>query len=809
MILDDAHRKYLTEKRISCDEKHTEHLVALRLRFRYRDSEGTDAAPDMPTQLQDVFRLGPWVVEPQRGLITGPQSQSLHLEPKVMDVLVCLARHAPALVSREELLNTVWGRHIGSDESLTRAIGELRRALDDTSGHPRYVETVPKRGYRLMTAVQTSAGTHERSRMRHLWRVVVPGSIAMALLAAVFFRWNTGPGDDANQPDANRPLAPSIAVLPFENNSAIDADSYFVNGIHDAIVTQLANLSVFDRVISRISTERYRDSRISSFQIGRDLRVDSILKGRVQRSGDRVRVNAQLIDAESDTIMWANSYDRSLSAENIFHIQSEIAEAVAGALHSALTLDETRILAATPTHNLAAYDSYLRGRQSMSVRTVERLAHARTLFEQAIALDDQFALAHSALAETICLLVLYGGLSEDAYTFAEASARRALALNPDLGAVHAALGFVHWRRHRFIRSELGAAESHYQRAIELAPKYVPAYQWYALLLLDTMRHDQAIDLLRQAIELDPFNPLLHAELGEAFAWAGEKDSAVNSLMRALELDPEHAFTMRVLGSYYLAYGEPAEAIKWLRRALAIDPSNVAATARMVSAYLSLGAQEEAEFWYQRLEEMPDTFWQKLYGYLIEFSRGQDEQGFRIAEQWLAENPECAACLEVVAWHLTANGAVEPALEYVEKYRPELLNAPRQSVNQQNLYLVAPVARALMQAGRHEEADKLLHAGLAEAVDIPRLLLGERGSGIEDVRMLALLGRNEEAIAAFRVATQQGWRIRHPGLETQLLDLLENEPAFVEILQEVESNIAREHSTLIDMEKNGELPPIPP
>lgn len=746
----------------------------------------------MSNQSPSEFRVGQWGIKPRRGQITGPDGNTVHLEPKVMDVLVCLAARAPRLVTREQILSEVWSDAAVSDEPLTRVIGELRRAFGDTPRKSRYVATVPKRGYRLVAKVEyTSKASAPVTSGGNLGLPpVVEGSgislshvllfatvVLIAVIGMISANLRIG---TTNDPAATTIQRNSIAVLPFRNRSAVADDAYLVDGIHDDIVTQLAKLSFLDKVISRTTMERYRDSTLSVPEIGRELGVSTILEGGIQRSDNRLRINVQLIDVATDKHLWAETYDRDLTAANIFAIQTDIATEIANALEISVTTNEEQQLAAMPTENLAAYDAFLMARQSMARRNVSELQRARAHFETAVSLDPNFVLAHVGLADCLGLLVLYGGLPESDYAVARDIAERALTLDVESGQAHATLGYLDWRVARFRLSRYARSEINFLRAQELAPHYVPAYQWYAMLLLDIGRHADAAINMRHAISLDPLDPNLHTDLATIYGRMSRKDSAIDSLDRAFEIDPGFAPTMTVRGGLHLFFREPLEAIIWYRKALALDPSSVHAIARMISAYLAIGDLPEAELWYNRLQNTPDTFWKKVYAIVFEYSRNNDLAGYQAAERWLGENPECRFCIETMLHQLVADGDYASALQLAGEHAPGLLSSPDPVVEVPMLFSVAPTAAALIAAGRRDEAERLLEVGLDTANTLPRLMLGDRGRGIEDVRMYVLLERYGDAVAAFREAYDQGWRFRHEKLEKRLLGPLESDQQFRQV-----------------------------
>ncbi len=386
----------------------------------------------MPSDLLQGFWLGALKVDPLRGAITTPNDEVRHVEPKVMDVFVCLAEHANQLVTRDQLLEAVWHGQDVTDELVTRAIGGLRRALHDDRGDPQYIETVPKRGYRLIGQIRLPEGSELEKGLNRSLAFTLFNKYKLALvigsafvLALVYFAYDAfvigrvqeeAPAITSTQVEGINETDTwemSVAVLPFRNRSALPEDAYFVDGIQDDILTHLARLSFLEKVISRTSMEQYRETTKSMRQIGQELGVATILEGGVQRAGGRVRINVQLIDAATDEHLWVESYDRQLTAENIFAIQSEIATAIVDALQATLSAEDRESLTAVPTENMKALEYYFLGKDRTEKRTTSALAEAVDYFQAAIDLDSNFALAYVHLAFAIDRRRSIAGLSWD------------------------------------------------------------------------------------------------------------------------------------------------------------------------------------------------------------------------------------------------------------------------------------------------------------------------------------------------------------------------------------------------------------
>ena len=415
----------------------------------------------MKPDLRHGFRVGCWRVEPLRGAITGPEDQEHHLQPKVMDVLVYLASRPAEPVTRDELLTAVWGERAATDEPLTRVIAELRHALGDDARHPRYIETIPKRGYRLLVSPTTLedesvSWTSKPGQQSPTRRFRAAAIILVFLVAAVV-------GVISNIAIREPAPAPAqrIAVLPFVALSMGPDDEYFSDGISEEILNALAEIGSL-KVIARQSSFSFKGKDVDIATIAEQLNVRHILEGSVRRSGDRVRITVQLIDAKDSSHLWSETYDRAYSAENLFEIQSEIARAITGRLRMTLTGDEEERFAEVPTQNTEAYAAYLLGRERLKNRKVAELADAVEQFSLAIELDPEFAGAYAGLADACGLYASYSGGQNEIYEYdsysggksddhcpsslagREQLARKALELDPKSAEAWISLGSSIW-----------------------------------------------------------------------------------------------------------------------------------------------------------------------------------------------------------------------------------------------------------------------------------------------------------------------------------------------------------------------------
>jgi len=395
----------------------------------------------------------------------------------------------------------------------------------------------------------------KRSRNRAWIYVVV---IAGAISVGVFFLGRyTSSKQSAELP------AKSIALLPFTNLSGNPENAYFAAGIQDEIVTRLAKITEL-KVISCTSTQRFKSAPDDLPAIAKELGVANILEGSVQRTADELRVNVQLIKAESDAHLWADTFDRKLN--DIFKIESEIAKTVAETLQAKLSGSEQHAISARPTENTEAYELYLKGRFFWDKRTGENLKKSIDYFNQATAADPNYALAYVGLADCYLLLEDYGGTpANEAYPKANAFAQRALQLDGSLAEAHTSLAYVYSNLWQWEQ-----AEEEFKRAITLNPNYSTAHHWYSLYLLDLGRIDEAMTEIKRAHELDPLSLIIGTTLNYAYFAKGDVDSSIAQCKRVIDLDPSFPRAHEYLGLGYLAQGRYPEAIVEIQKAVELS-----------------------------------------------------------------------------------------------------------------------------------------------------------------------------------------------------------------------------------------------
>jgi TolB-like protein/Tfp pilus assembly protein PilF len=597
----------------------------------------------------------------------------------------------------------------------------------------------------------------------------------------------------------------SIAVLPFDNISPDPEDAYFADGIHDEILAQISKIRDI-KVISRTSVMRYRgEDKPSSPEIGVALGVANLLEGSVRLAGNRVRITIQFIEAERDAHLWTEIYDRELTAANIFSIQSEIAKIVADALRATLTPEEEERLATVPTENLAAYEAYLLGRQRVARETTAASVEAVDYFQQAIELDPGFALAYAGLADSYVLQVYFGGLaSEGGLAKAQAAADKALALDDQLGEVYNSLAGI---KHE--GNDPKGAEAMYRRALELNPNYAMAYYGYGDLLRSYLgRSEEALSLHRKAAELDPLSASIISSVGLDLASLGRFDEALARYQRALEVDPGYASAYRFIGDHYWSVsGKLDEAVVWCAKGISVDPGSPRDSAFLGLLFLDLGDFDRAEPWIERsLELGPESSWPNFAMHELHLYRGDEAAALDYARRAFASDlPFVPGLLR--DHELRAGRYAEARALYEESY-PELLNEGDPTVAGSNLWAAIDLALVLPKTGEQERADLLLDRSLQHIQTLPRL--GHGGYLIADVRIYALQGDKQKALAALRHAIDEGWRVewQYELLHNPNLEPLHDEPEYQAMVAEIEADMAQQLARVREMERNGELEPIP-
>ena len=532
-----------------------------------------------------------------------PENILLHEgEAMVTDFGIALAAEA----SREDRL-TGTGLSLGTPAYMSPEQAAGDRTLDGRSdvyslgcvlyemlaGEPPYTGPTAQ-------AVMAKHFTDQVPRIRRLRPTVSTGveqAIVKALAKAPADRFASAAAmaDALTNPAAGQPRSSSVAVLPFLNLSADPENEYFADGITEDVIAQLSQIRSL-KVISRTSVMPFRNREQSLREIGAKLDVATLLEGSVRRAGSRVRIVAQLIDAESDRHLWAQTYDRDLT--DIFTIQSDVALQIAGALEAELSSEERSRIHKKPTDDIQAYQQYLLGKHCLARWTDEGIDQAIKHFEQAIARDPNYALAHASLAYayTEIGIGVAGALPPDeAFRLAKEAVARALELDPGLPEAHAVLA------HLKVACDYDwvGAEKEYKRAIELNPNSGVAYDSYGLMLSALERYDEAIEAQRRAHELDPVAHRM--DIATTFLRAGRYEEALSAITECLAIDPNLALAHTTAGWAHLLNGMPEQGIASLQRAVAISPDSTLYLAQLGQAFARTGRTDQAREVLRQLE----------------------------------------------------------------------------------------------------------------------------------------------------------------------------------------------------------------
>jgi TolB-like protein/DNA-binding winged helix-turn-helix (wHTH) protein/Flp pilus assembly protein TadD len=560
-----------------------------------------------------VVRFGTYEVSLRSGEVR-KAGLRIKVQQQPTKLLEILLEHPGEVVTREELRSRVWpNESFGDfDQALNIAIGKLRSALGDSADSPRFIETLPKRGYRfiaevsvldtdarLRTPASVAAGPPATESGQTLqgsglaaapkgrpWptRVAIVAValiiiVSLSILSIWLFR-SHGPA-----PAGIR----SIAVLPLENLSGDASQNYFADGMTDELITDLAQISAL-RVISRTSVMVYKGARKPLPQIARELNVDAVVEGTVLRSGDQVRITAQLIEASTDKHLWSQSYEGEL--RDTLALQNSVASAIADQIRINLTPREQAALKNIKVVNPEAYESYLKGRYFWNKRTADGLKVALAYFKEAIEEDPKYAQAYSGLADTYALSGdwQYAVMPpKEAFPQAKAAAIKALELDSSLGEAHNSLAFVldgfDW--------DLDAGGKEFQRAIELNPGYATAHHWYAWHLSLLGRFNEAITEMRKAESLDPLSLIINADLAELLGLAHSYDESIRQSRKTIEMDPNFALAHNQLAQAYLQKHMYDEAAAELQKAVELSGHSPTCIANLARAYVASGKRSEA------------------------------------------------------------------------------------------------------------------------------------------------------------------------------------------------------------------------
>ena len=577
-----------------------------------------------PAAVARIVRFGVFEVD-LKACELRKQGLRLKLPEQPFQVLVVLLENPGEIITREELRNRLWpgDTFVDFDHGLNNAVMRLREVLGDSSENPRFVETIPRRGYRFIAPVvgpgpafpvpttdseaesglapieatpqlvqrAASEATSQPASIRRrpsttrlaIWITAI--LVVVGLLAAGLIRYSRVNANKIS-PARNK----SLIVLPIENLSGDQDQEYFADGMTDDLIANLAKIRSL-RVISRSTAMAYKGTRKPLSQIASELNVDAVFEGTVLRVGNRVRITAELVQVSTDRHLWAETYESQMG--DILALQNRVSSAIVNEIRINLTPEEQERLARNPAVAPEGYENYLKGRYYWNKRSDENLTRAIGYFEQATHQDPQYALAYAGLSDCYAIISaeIFGTMpAAEAAPKAKAAALRALEIDPKLSEAETSLATV---KFNYDWDWSGAAAG-FAKSIHDNPSYATAYQRYSLYLMAMGRPEDSMEQINRARELDPLSISINFSLGWRFYMARQYDRAIQQLRNTLEMDPSYELPHLVLGLSYAQKRDFGLAIPELRKAVELSHGTPLMTSALANAYARSGNKAEAE-----------------------------------------------------------------------------------------------------------------------------------------------------------------------------------------------------------------------
>ncbi len=556
----------------------------------------------MSGRIKRSYEFGPFLIDTAEQLLLR-DGRPVQLTRKAFDTLLALVENSGRLIEKDELMRIIWPDAFVEEANLANNISLLRKILGDRPDSRLYIETIPRRGYRFVASVKELEN-----------------------------------GDGKDEAIAS---VRSIAVLPFKPLNPDDGDEYLGLGIADALITRLGNIrKIVVRPTSAV--RKYTGLEQDPLEAGWELKVESVLEGSIQRSGERIRVTVQLVDISDSAPLWAEKFDEKFT--DIFAVQDSISEKVAAALTLKLTNEERRLLTKRYTENTEAYRLYLQGLHYKNKGTKDAALRAIDYYNRAIEIDPRYALAYTGLADSYCWFSHVYSDPRETAPKAKAAAERALEIDYSLAEARTSLARIsiswdwNWE----------AAEREFLRAIELNPNYAEAHQWYGFYLTVMGRFDEAIREIDRAQELDPLSFMRSAFRGWSLYFARQYDEAIEQFRKLVEMDPNFHMAYWGLGLTYDEKGEFSEAIAEFQKALSSPEGGGAEMmTRLGHVYATSGKREEARRLLDELDEMSaHRYISPMLRARIHTGLGETERAFEFLERAYTERSPWLVYLKV-------------------------------------------------------------------------------------------------------------------------------------------------------------------
>lgn len=561
------------------------------------------------------LRFGEFILDRHEKILSR-DGRPVSLPPKALELLLVLLEKPGHIVQKDLLFERVWPNTFVEEGNLTYTITLLRKALNDDAENPQYIETIPRRGYRFIAALSSAETRGEEDtgvipgenadallqtpsslaasgrRTLGIGRIVAALALVSLLTGAIAFgyyfftRKRTIAGDKR-----------SIAVLPFVNESGNADIEYLSDGISETLINSLSELEQL-KVVARATAFRFKNRQSNPSDVGRELGVDTVLTGKVTSVGDTLIVQADLIDVSDGSQIWGERYTKKLA--DLISVPESISRGIITSLQPKLSSEASKQFAELYAGSSHAYELDMKGRFFWNRRTEEGLRKGIEYFDQAIAEDPNYALAHVGLADSYNVMGFYTFLRPDeSFPKAKVAARRALELNPDLAQAHNSLAYTAL----YYDWDFDTAEKEFRRAIELKPNYAVAHQWYGNLLTATGRWDEALQSFRRAHELDPLSQVITAVPAWTYYYSHDYDKAIEPCEKAIELDPNFALAHTWLGQAYERKGDHGKAIAEFKESLRISKGSTEVLALLAHTYAVSGDERQARMILDELIEL--------------------------------------------------------------------------------------------------------------------------------------------------------------------------------------------------------------
>jgi TolB-like protein/DNA-binding winged helix-turn-helix (wHTH) protein/Tfp pilus assembly protein PilF len=605
-----------------------------------------------PTPPGQTVRFGVFELDLHSGELR-KRGVNLPLQGLPIQVLTILLENPGQMVTRDELRTRLWpaDTFVDFDHSLHNAIARLREALGETASSPRFVETLPRKGYRFIGSPELPAVTPKKdesavARRRLSRRALVPAGLSLLAVLTVLVGLNMGGLRSRlfGTPVSAAIHVDSIAVLPLKNLSDDREQDYFADGMTEALITDLGKVSAL-RVISRTSVMRYKNTNKALPEIARDLQVDALVEGTVARAGDRLRITANLVQAAPEKHLWGDTYERSLS--DVIALQNEVARNITQQIQVQLTPEEHVRLSTSHAVDPEAYKLYIKGRYFWVKRNRESFDRAMSYFQQAIDRDPNYAAPYSGLADCYVLFGssfdVGGQAPNEVQPKAKATALKALELDNSLADAHNSIAYVKltydW--------DWPGAEAEFKRSLALNPGYAHGHHWYAHLLLSSGRTEEALAESNRALELDPVSPIINLHLGWHYLYTKQYDRAIEQLAKTLELDPDYALAHWYLGLAYEQKKMYPDALREMGRAKDLLPKNLAVLCDIAHVYAVSGDASSARRTIALLKEESKRRYVNQYELALTYiGLGQNDQAYSSLEQGFGEHSDMLVYLKV-------------------------------------------------------------------------------------------------------------------------------------------------------------------